>query len=399
MTLALTVNGRPRQVPVAPRVSLADALRDVCGLTGTHLGCEHGVCGACTVLLDGQPARSCITFAVACAGAEVTTIEGLDDDALAGELRAAFRRHHALQCGYCTPGMMVSARDLALRQPLADERAIRVGLSGNLCRCTGYVGIVNAVKEVIAARRDQGVAAIPGGGRATLGPVGAHLVRDEPRQAKSPAVKAPLPIDRAGDAAETAPLSVDFTPTHQFEHALSVSAAPERVFAHFADVGAVAAAVPGLTLTMARADHAEGSFAVALGPITAHFRGQAQISRDAARLSGRILAAGGDAVRRSRARGALDYRVRPCDAGPGSIIEIRVGYSLSGLLAQLGRPGLVEALARRLIGDFAENLERQLGGDAAIPPVKTRLQLLGTVGAVARGWAAQLKARFGRARR
>jgi len=125
----LNVNGRSREMSLAPRVSLADALREGCGLTGTHLGCEHGVCGACTVLLDGQPARSCITFAIACAGAEITTIEGLDDDELAGELREAFRRRHALQCGYCTPGMMISARDLALRLPLPDDRTIRVGLS------------------------------------------------------------------------------------------------------------------------------------------------------------------------------------------------------------------------------------------------------------------------------
>jgi len=399
-TLALTVNGRRREAPVEPRVSLADALRDACGLTGTHLGCEQGVCGACTVLLDGQPARSCITFAVACAGAEVTTIEGFDDDELADELRAAFRRHHALQCGYCTPGMMISARDLALRQPLADERAIRVGLSGNLCRCTGYVGIVNAVKEVIAARRDQGVVAIPGAGRMALGPAGAHLVLDKSDESQFAAAQALFPARGAGEEAQATMQPADFAPTHEFEHSFRIGEAPEVVFTRFADVRAVAAAIPGLTLTMASADHAEGSFTVGLGPITARFRGQAQIFRDAVRLSGRILAVGGDTARRSRARGAVDYRVRSSDAGPGSTVEIRVGYSLSGLLGQLGRPGLVEVLARRLISDFAENLERQNGGDAGtIPPAKTRLRLLATFAAVSREWAGQLTARFGKARR
>ena len=120
--IALTVNQRAVQALAEPRTNLADFVREKLDLTGTHLGCEHGVCGACTVLLDGVPARSCITYAVACEGAEVTTIEGLDEDGVTTELRAAFTREHALQCGYCTPGMLVSARDLVLRLPQADER-------------------------------------------------------------------------------------------------------------------------------------------------------------------------------------------------------------------------------------------------------------------------------------
>src|SRR6201988_1732735 len=170
--IALTVNKRPVQLLAEPRTNLADFVRDKLDLTGTHLGCEHGVCGACTVLLDGVPARSCITYAIACEGAEVTTIEGLDEDAVTAELRAAFTREHALQCGYCTPGMLISARDLVLRLDEPDERAIRVGLSGNLCRCTGYVGIVRAVRSVIKDRRKRGIRPVPGAGRAQLGPVG-----------------------------------------------------------------------------------------------------------------------------------------------------------------------------------------------------------------------------------
>ena len=142
---------RQRQAGRGPRSSRARISPISCAsgynLTGTHLGCEHGVCGACTVLVDGVPARSCITYAVACDGAEVTTIEGLDDDEIMRELRAAFTREHALQCGYCTPGMLVSARDIVLRLPNADEHDIRVAMSGNLCRCTGYVGIVRAMQK------------------------------------------------------------------------------------------------------------------------------------------------------------------------------------------------------------------------------------------------------------
>ena len=158
INVALTVNERPVEALAEPRTSLADFVRDKLDLTGTHLGCEHGVCGACTVLLEGVPARSCITFAVTCDGAAVTTIEGLDDDEIPTELRAAFTREHALQCGYCTPGMLVSSRDLVLRLPHADEKLIRIGLSGNLCRCTGYVGIARAVASVIEQRRRRGVA-------------------------------------------------------------------------------------------------------------------------------------------------------------------------------------------------------------------------------------------------
>ena len=133
---------QPVSGSVEPRTHLADFLRESRDLTGTHLGCEHGVCGACTILVDGVPVRSCITYAAACDGAEIITIEGLDDDEIARELREAFKREHALQCGYCTPGMLVSARDLVVRSLDADERDIRVAMSGNLCRCTGYVGII-----------------------------------------------------------------------------------------------------------------------------------------------------------------------------------------------------------------------------------------------------------------
>ena len=153
--ISLTVNGRTVQALVEPRMHLGDFLREHCRLTGTHLGCEHGVCGACTVLIAGAPARSCITYAVACDGLAIRTIEGFDDDATMAELREAFSREHALQCGFCTPGMLIAARDIVERIPDADERRIRVELSGNLCRCTGYRGIVNAVRSVVEARRQQ----------------------------------------------------------------------------------------------------------------------------------------------------------------------------------------------------------------------------------------------------
>ncbi len=152
-TIQLTVNGQTVRGQAEPRTHLADFLRDHLLLTGTNIGCEHGVCGACTLWIDGAPARSCITYAVACDGADVRTIEGFADDEVMAQLREAFTAEHALQCGYCTPGMLATSRDIVLRLPDADEARVREELSGNLCRCTGYVGIVRAVMKVLAARR------------------------------------------------------------------------------------------------------------------------------------------------------------------------------------------------------------------------------------------------------
>ena len=152
-TVRLTVNGESCSADVADRTQLAELLRDHLHLTGTHLGCEHGVCGACTVLVDGKPIRSCITYAHACEGATVVTVEGLGDDPTGRALREAFTRHHALQCGFCTPGMLITAWDIVTRLAPQNEAAIRHELSGNLCRCTGYMGIVAAVRDVARQRR------------------------------------------------------------------------------------------------------------------------------------------------------------------------------------------------------------------------------------------------------
>jgi len=146
----LTVNGARRHVEVPARTSLADLLRDHLDLVGTRLGCEHGVCGACTVFLDGRPVRSCIQLAAACSGAEVVTVEGLEGPQ-ADAVREAFSTEHGLQCGFCTSGMLVTALDVIARKPLADEDDIRRELAGNICRCTGYLGIVRAIGRAAKA--------------------------------------------------------------------------------------------------------------------------------------------------------------------------------------------------------------------------------------------------------
>ena len=145
--ICVRINGNEVADDVPPRLSLADFLRERRNLTGTHLGCEHGVCGACTVLVDGEPARSCLTLAVACDERAVETIEGFAGDPVIAALRRTFHQRHALQCGYCTPAMLITARDLILRQRAGSEREIRDGLAGNICRCTGYTNIVTAIAE------------------------------------------------------------------------------------------------------------------------------------------------------------------------------------------------------------------------------------------------------------
>ena len=150
-TVRLEANGETFDVTVEPRKTLADALREDCGLTGTHLGCEHGVCGACTVLLDGEPVRSCLLFAVQCSGREIRTVEGLADGDRLHPLQQAFWDHHGLQCGFCTPGFLMLAAAVLEQNPGIGDDELREALSSNLCRCTGYQNIITAVQ----AARDQ----------------------------------------------------------------------------------------------------------------------------------------------------------------------------------------------------------------------------------------------------
>ncbi|MGF6308035.1 carbon-monoxide dehydrogenase small subunit [Bradyrhizobium sp. i1.8.4] len=360
-TIDLNVNARAVKASAAPRTHLADFLRDHLDLTGTHLGCEHGVCGACTLLIDDMPARSCITFAAACAGARITTIEGLDKDEIATELRAAFTREHALQCGYCTPGMLISARDLVLRLEAADDRAIRVGLSGNLCRCTGYVGIVRAVRSVIEDRRKRGIRPVSGAGREQLGPVGSgNGAASGDSQTIQQVARGELPERVNREIAIP-----EFAPDKAFDESFTIAAPIGKVFAMFADIKQVAACLPGVSLTgNPAAEHVEGQIRVKLGPISATFRGAARIERDPDTMSGRIVGTGDDQRSRSSTTGEIRYRLAPIDAGVATRVELSIGYSLQGILAQIARDGLVRDLAARPTADFARNLERQLSGTA-----------------------------------
>jgi carbon-monoxide dehydrogenase small subunit len=152
MDIVVTVNGQKHEASVEPRLLLSDFIRDTIGLTGTHVGCEHGVCGACTILLNGDSVRSCLTLAVRANGMEIVTVEGLGTPDQLNALQNQFRDKHGLQCGFCTPGMLMTGMDLLKKYPLASDEEIREGLSGNLCRCTGYQNIVAAIRAAAELR-------------------------------------------------------------------------------------------------------------------------------------------------------------------------------------------------------------------------------------------------------
>jgi len=374
--IALTVNGRKVQALVEPRTHLGDFLREHCRLTGTHLGCEHGICGACTVLIDGEPARSCITYAVACDGLAIETIEGFAGDPVMRELREAFSREHGLQCGFCTPGMLIAARDIVRRLPSADERRIRVELSGNLCRCTGYLGIVNAVRSVIETQAaGPAPVAAPAPSAAGFTP----FVPSTTEQTLS-AQQAPPILEQARKG------------WTRFEESFVVVKPPAIVWDVFADVPAVAACLPGAELTDHDRESAKGKMTVKLGPILAAFAGSAVIERDDRALRGVIRGAGSDRGTGSRTKGDVVYRLAPEGEGQ-TRVSIIVEYSLQGALAQFSRSSLAQDLGRRLVADFSANLNAKLTGTAAPEAYSAPLN----VGRLAWLWLrARLRRMFGR---
>ncbi len=374
-TINLTVNGREISgAPVEPRTQLADFLRDSLDLTGTHLGCEHGVCGACTLLVDGMPARSCITLAVACDGANVTTIEGMDNDDCMRALRAAFSREHALQCGYCTPGMLASARDVVLRMPDASEQDIRYAMSGNLCRCTGYVGIVKAIQSVIAERKAAGL----GGDlnpRIELGPVGSGHAQCSAAcngmsraATRTPAVST-VKADSVASSAQprpapqaARPASVDAgKPMTTLNQTFTVDFPRDEVWKFFGQLGEVTTCLPGASLLApATETHVEPKLRIKVGPIVAEFEGAADVERDPANYTGTIFGSARDTRSSSATRGEIRYDLSEEKGGSATRVDVQVGFALTGTLAQFSRSSIVKDIAKRMTDAFAENLRARL---------------------------------------
>ena len=348
--VSLTVNGKAVTADVAPRTHLADFLREELLLTGTHLGCEHGICGACTLLIDDAPARSCIAFAAACEGARVRTIEGLEHDPIIERLRTAFTAEHALQCGYCTPGMLVMARDIVLRLPDADEERIRLELSGNLCRCTGYAGIVKAIQRVL---RD-GTAPSPQPSPA----------RGEGVSAVSPTP--PLPLRERVGVRGPIPLNQSIT------EILQLNLPRATVWAALQDPALIASCVPGAHLTSTDANQLAGELTTSLGPIRAQFSGTARVTYNDDH-TGTLEGEGQDTISRTHLHGTATFALR--EISPiSSELTLTITYALRGPLAQLGRGPVVRAFAAELAETVARALEARLRG--AEPPVPHRLGVL-----------------------
>ena len=369
--LTVTVNGKKLTSDVTPRTSLADFLREELFLTGTHIGCEHGVCGACTVVIDGEISRSCITYAVTCDGAEIRTIEDFDDDPLMEKLRHAFSAEHALQCGYCTPGMLVAARDLIRRGVAGDETSIRVGMSGNLCRCTGYMGIVEAIASVASDYQlDEEQAAVERPLGPAPGPSAHDSLQDGMREDARPDKQAkattheaaPTLATHATGNVQTGEMVQDgkFTKLTQ---TITVNHPRDAVWALMGDIENVAGCMPGVSLDgPPENDHVEGRMLVKLGPINADLKGEADVTRDEDNWRGTIDGKGRDARSASLARGRVEYELSEIDAGKTTLVTVSIAYSLAGPLAQFSRGGIVRDLVTRLAGAFAQNLEARLEG-------------------------------------
>jgi carbon-monoxide dehydrogenase small subunit len=343
--VALTINGASVTADVEPRTHLADFLRENQLLTGTHLGCEHGVCGACTLLIDNAPARSCIAFAAACDGADIRTIEGLEDDPIITRLRTAFTAEHALQCGYCTPGMLVTARDIILRLPHADEARIRLELAGNLCRCTGYAGIVRAIIRVLA----------------------------EPVILQQPAPKPlpPLTVTATRSRASTPQLHDAPSLSQTIRVALPLA----TVWSAIQDVRLVADCVPGARLLSVENDQLRGEVRASLGPIETLFTGEGRVAFTAADHSAEITGDGRDSRSGTRLSGRATVRLREVGAMT-TAAESTIEYTLRGPLAQFARGAVVQEFAVAIATTFAANLEARLTGNAAPTPARLPIATL-----------------------
>jgi aerobic carbon-monoxide dehydrogenase small subunit len=379
----LTVNGRVVDASVEPRLHLADFLREHLRLTGTHLGCEHGVCGACTIEIDGVPARSCIALAAACDGSSLRTIEGFEADPLMAELREAFSIEHAVQCGFCTSGMLISARDIVQRLPDADDKRIRVELAGNLCRCTGYQGIVNAIKRVLAEQKRRRPAST---GQGASAEAGGDFARVTPTVSTA-ALSGTRPLERA-PARDASALSVGWTEIHD---SFVVHRPPAEVWRILDDFPMIVSCLPGAELTERDGNNVKGRMRVKLGAIVASFAGAAMIERDDRQLLAVVRGAGSDGGAGSRTRGEIEYRLH-AEASEATRVMVMIRYSLQGVLAQFSRSNLARDLAARLVAQFAANLNSRLDPlHAPASPVALDL--------VARVWASikqKLTALFGR---
>jgi aerobic-type carbon monoxide dehydrogenase small subunit (CoxS/CutS family)/carbon monoxide dehydrogenase subunit G len=436
----LTVNGVPVIIRLPARVTLADALRDHLGLTGTHLGCEHGICGMCTVLVDGAAARSCLLFACQLGGAEIVTVEGLGRPGNLHPLQEAFGEQHALQCGFCTPGFLMSAYDLLSHHPGVTEEELPEELSGVLCRCTGYRNILAAVGQVADAHREEGLpgprncgapafarrsprsaaVTLPGGGAVLAGVVfpgagdqGAPAAGGTTGMAGGAggpdAGGSGMPGGPGDPGADVAEVRVpQGPPTFVAEVTSTLSASPGDVWRILGDVRMVARCLPGAELTEdLGGDRYRGRARVAVGPVRLSFSGLAVvIEREEQTRTMRVLAQGRDAGG-GQTRADIRVTAAPASAGPdadgpdgsgpgggGCQLTAEARVYLSGRIAQFGR-ALAGDVSRRLFEQFAAAVGQTVASGAPpespVPPGALRM--------LAAAMAARLRAALRWARR
>jgi carbon-monoxide dehydrogenase small subunit len=380
----MTVNGTSATLALPARVTLADALRDHLGLTGTHLGCEHGVCGMCTVLVDGEAARACLLFAAQLDGAEIVTVEGLGRPGDLHPLQESFGRNHALQCGFCTPGFLMSAYSLLTSKPEVTEEDLPRELSGVICRCTGYRNILAAVRETLRAYPDG----IPAPGNCAHRTLAGRVTGQAGHAAAGRLADQVTAGETAGRAGIVLPAG---DPTIAVTVRTEIAAAAERVWQVLGDPHRLARCLPGAELTE---DLGGGRYAgrarVSAGPVRLAFSGVAHIvehDRDTGRM--RVLAQGQDPGG-AQTRADIVLRTEPTATGTALHAEAKV--YLTGRIAQFGR-GLAGDVSRRMFEQFARAVQDSAAsGRTPSGPVRsagaTRLVLaamLGRIRQAARG--------------
>jgi carbon-monoxide dehydrogenase small subunit len=383
--VSMTVNGTDVTVAVPVRMHLADALREHLGLTGTHLGCEHGVCGMCTVLVDGDAARACLLFAVQCDGAQIVTVEGLGSAEDQHPLQRSFSAHHGLQCGFCTPGMLMSSYDLLANPPCGEPvRAedLPEQMSGVLCRCTGYRGVLDAVADV-AARYPDGVPGPLNCGERTL------VGRSGARQASAPGVNE----DGARPAAAPQEVRVPTgAPSATVAVASTLTSPIDQVWPVLADFDQLARCLPGAQLVeVLGEDRYRGRATVALGPVTLSFEGLAHVvEHDPEQHRMRVLAQGADAGG-SATQAEIRLAAAPSDGG-GTALQADVDLYLSGRIAQFGR-ALAGDVSRRMFEQFAGAVDETARTGSA--PEVTRPSAAAVAGAALRATLGRTISRIG----
>jgi len=355
--VTLAVNGTEVTLDVEPRLTLVDALRHRLGLTGTHVGCEHGVCGACTVLVDGAAVRSCLMFCVQAHGSEVTTVEALGTVDDLHPLQEAFRRHHGLQCGFCTPGFLMSSYEL-LRDGTngMDEHRLREELSGVLCRCTGYSGIVAAVREVAKAHPD-GLPAPRALGR----PINARRLTPPPGEDRALAAAASLAPPAAAARGDRIDVPVpEGEPNETIEVSTEISPPPERTWELLADFMRMTRCMPGVELDREHGkDTYSGHVGVHVGPMRLSFAGAARVlERDGEQRRLRAVTAGRD-VSGSGVAADVTVTAAAVRDGGGTSLRAEARLYLSGRAAQFGR-SLAGDVSRGLFAEFGACVERTL---------------------------------------